>query len=250
MTKPLRPCTNRPSSSPGQPVPIRRQRARRQLARMRGTRRPARLLGLPQPSPQRFRVTRPGYQCRNRRQELRPCSRSWRSARGPDRFSTPSGHCRRARSSTRSATRNDSTDPSRLQKSGDPPARRLSPSLIFLTGPGPVQSRMGRWCGPGHPPQVRRHRLQRRQPLVFAGSSNLAAGGEEQNGDNLVCFADRGIAATYAIEAIQLVDHYRPGRHAEGHRRPNRIQLQSRSANWALKLLHPGQSQVPRTHPF
>jgi hypothetical protein len=46
-------------------------------------------------------------------------------------------------------------------------------------------------------------------PVVFAGSSNLAEGGEEENGDNLVCFADAGVAETYAVEAIRLIDHYR-----------------------------------------
>jgi phosphatidylserine/phosphatidylglycerophosphate/cardiolipin synthase-like enzyme len=46
-------------------------------------------------------------------------------------------------------------------------------------------------------------------PVVFAGSSNLAEGGEEENGDNLVCFADAGVAETYAVEAVRLIDHYR-----------------------------------------
>jgi hypothetical protein len=46
-------------------------------------------------------------------------------------------------------------------------------------------------------------------PLVFAGSSNLAKGGEEENGDNLVCFSDPSLASTYAVEAIRLIDHYR-----------------------------------------
>lgn len=46
-------------------------------------------------------------------------------------------------------------------------------------------------------------------PLVFAGSSNLAEGGEHENGDNLVRFADARVAETYAVEAIRLIDHYR-----------------------------------------
>lgn len=46
-------------------------------------------------------------------------------------------------------------------------------------------------------------------PLVFAGSSNLAQGGEEENGDNLVCFSDAKLASSYAVEAIRLIDHYR-----------------------------------------
>lgn len=46
-------------------------------------------------------------------------------------------------------------------------------------------------------------------PLAFAGSSNLAEGGEHENGDNLVCFSDARVATTYAVEAIRLIDHYR-----------------------------------------
>jgi phosphatidylserine/phosphatidylglycerophosphate/cardiolipin synthase-like enzyme len=45
-------------------------------------------------------------------------------------------------------------------------------------------------------------------PVVFTGSSNLAAGGEESNGDNLFAIYDRGIATAYAVEAIRLLDHY------------------------------------------
>ncbi|HEV7375749.1 MAG TPA: phospholipase D-like domain-containing protein [Pyrinomonadaceae bacterium] len=46
-------------------------------------------------------------------------------------------------------------------------------------------------------------------PAVFTGSSNLAAGGEKQNGDNLLAIYDPEVASTYGIEAIRLVDHYR-----------------------------------------
>jgi hypothetical protein len=46
-------------------------------------------------------------------------------------------------------------------------------------------------------------------PLVFTGSSNLAAGGETSNGDNLLAIASREAATLYAVEAIRLVDHYR-----------------------------------------
>jgi hypothetical protein len=45
-------------------------------------------------------------------------------------------------------------------------------------------------------------------PAVFTGSSNLAVGGEAQNGDNLLAIYDRRIATAYAVEAIRLVDHY------------------------------------------
>jgi hypothetical protein len=45
-------------------------------------------------------------------------------------------------------------------------------------------------------------------PVVFCGSSNLANGGEEQNGDNLIAIYDSAIATAFAIEGIRLVDHY------------------------------------------
>lgn len=46
-------------------------------------------------------------------------------------------------------------------------------------------------------------------PVVFCGSSNLAAGGETSNGDNLIAIYDRSIATFYSIEAMRLYDHYR-----------------------------------------
>lgn len=45
-------------------------------------------------------------------------------------------------------------------------------------------------------------------PVVFCGSSNLSAGGEQDNGDNLLAIYDPQIVAAYAVEAIRLVDHY------------------------------------------
>ncbi len=45
-------------------------------------------------------------------------------------------------------------------------------------------------------------------PVVFTGSSNLASGGEEANGDNLLAIYDPIIASAYAVEAIRLIDHY------------------------------------------
>ena len=45
-------------------------------------------------------------------------------------------------------------------------------------------------------------------PVVWCGSSNLATGGEESNGDNLLEIHDAEVAMTFAIEALLLVDHY------------------------------------------
>ncbi len=43
---------------------------------------------------------------------------------------------------------------------------------------------------------------------VYCGSSNLALGGEKDNGDNLLCIKDTDVATAFAIEAIRLTDHY------------------------------------------
>lgn len=45
-------------------------------------------------------------------------------------------------------------------------------------------------------------------PTVFTGSSNLAAGGEQANGDSLAMIEDAAIANMFAIEAVALFDHY------------------------------------------
>jgi hypothetical protein len=45
-------------------------------------------------------------------------------------------------------------------------------------------------------------------PMLFTGSSNLSAGGEQNNGDNLIAIHDPVVVQAYAVEAIRLVDHY------------------------------------------
>lgn len=45
-------------------------------------------------------------------------------------------------------------------------------------------------------------------PVVWCGSSNLATGGEESNGDNLLEIHDADVATAFGIEALLLVDHY------------------------------------------
>ncbi len=45
-------------------------------------------------------------------------------------------------------------------------------------------------------------------PVVYCGSSNLASGGENLNGDNLLAIRDVHVATVFAIEAIALVDHF------------------------------------------
>ena len=45
-------------------------------------------------------------------------------------------------------------------------------------------------------------------PVVYCGSSNLAFGGEVENGDNLLEIRDPDIATVFAIEGVALVDHF------------------------------------------
>lgn len=47
-----------------------------------------------------------------------------------------------------------------------------------------------------------------KNPVAFCGSSNLALGGEEANGDNLIAIYDDDIVTVFTIEALALVDHF------------------------------------------
>jgi hypothetical protein len=50
--------------------------------------------------------------------------------------------------------------------------------------------------------------LNGNDPVVYCGSSNLASGGESENGDNLIAIHDADVATVFAIEGLGLVDHY------------------------------------------
>jgi hypothetical protein len=45
-------------------------------------------------------------------------------------------------------------------------------------------------------------------PIVYTGSSNMAAGGEKANADHLIRIEDRKVAIAYAIEALKMFDHF------------------------------------------
>jgi phosphatidylserine/phosphatidylglycerophosphate/cardiolipin synthase-like enzyme len=47
-----------------------------------------------------------------------------------------------------------------------------------------------------------------REPVLYCGSSNLAFGPEQKNGDNLIEIRDPDAVTVFAIEAIRLVDHF------------------------------------------
>jgi hypothetical protein len=73
-------------------------------------------------------------------------------------------------------------------------------------------------------------------PAVFTGSSNLAAGGEQANGDSLAMIEDGAIANMYAIEAIATFDHFH-----------FRKVMQTATSNDALGLWYPGKPNAPPT---
>jgi phosphatidylserine/phosphatidylglycerophosphate/cardiolipin synthase-like enzyme len=50
--------------------------------------------------------------------------------------------------------------------------------------------------------------FNRPDAVVYCGSSNLAEGGEESNGDNLLAIHDTDVATVFMIEALGLVDHF------------------------------------------
>jgi hypothetical protein len=132
----------------------------------------------------------------------------------------------------------------KVQKSGDPADTTFIPfSYLSKQVPAPFRAEWDGGVG-----QVIHHKFvvtdfNGDNPLVFAGSSNLAAGGEEQNGDNLVCFTDRAIATEFAIEAIQLVDHYRFRAAMQQATDDQPLQLQTHSAHWASGYYTPGSSK-------
>ncbi len=75
-------------------------------------------------------------------------------------------------------------------------------------------------------------------PVVFCGSSNLAKGGEENNGDNLLAIYDRRIVTAYAIEAIRLFDHYRFRSRQENASDDKPLQLDQQH-NWTDEFYDP-----------
>src|SRR5262249_17061747 len=74
--------------------------------------------------------------------------------------------------------------------------------------------------------------------VVYCGSSNLAAGGEADNGDNLLAIFDEDIATVYAIEALLLVDHFEfldrsaAGKNPETRKTPTSKKQAAVDAHW------------------
>ena len=82
-------------------------------------------------------------------------------------------------------------------------------------------------------------------PKVFAGSSNLAEGGEKANGDNLVAIENARVAAAYAVEAVGLIDHYRFRAVQQQATDESPLRLKTRSERWAADFFD---STNPKFH--
>jgi hypothetical protein len=87
----------------------------------------------------------------------------------------------------------------------------LSFSYLAENAPEPFKSE---WSGntSGHSNMVHHKFIvtdfNGKNPTVFTGSSNMAGGGEMNNGDHLIRIEDRKVAIAYAIEALRLFDHF------------------------------------------
>ena len=178
---------------------------------------------------------------RSRRPRARCCSRSWRSAAAPGRCSTRSRRCPRDRSCTPSARPSGSTARCTCRSRATLRAARSSRSRTSRS----TSRRRSTRSGAAAAGQVIHHKFvvtdfNGETPLAFGGSSNLAAGGEKENGDNLVCFTDRDIATKYAVEAIKLIDHFRFRAVMQNATDDKPLQLAGRSANWAAAYYEPG----------
>jgi phosphatidylserine/phosphatidylglycerophosphate/cardiolipin synthase-like enzyme len=77
-----------------------------------------------------------------------------------------------------------------------------------------------------------------KDPVVYCGSSNLAFGPEQKNGDNLIEIHDPKAVTVFAIEAIRLVDHFH---FRDREQNAEQIDLQASDAKpWHASYYDPG----------
>src|SRR5258705_16365 len=120
------------------------------------------------------------------------------------------------------ATWPPSTPVSSTRRGTPTPSRRRSPSPAGAPTRSPGAGR-GQACPPMLPPPFNQvpniafHEIHHKfvvcgfnghDPVVYCGSSNLAEGGEQHNGDNLLAIRDADVATAFVIETLGLVDHY------------------------------------------
>lgn len=71
-------------------------------------------------------------------------------------------------------------------------------------------------------------------PIVYTGSSNMAAGGEKANADHLIKIEDRKVAIAYAVEALRMFDHFH-----------FRVKVQGATRPLSLRLVKPPEDDRP-----
>ncbi len=88
-------------------------------------------------------------------------------------------------------------------------------SFAYLAGnaPEPFSSEWSSHSGGNSRSNVLHHKFvvtdfNTPQAKVFTGSSNMAAGGEKENGDHLILIEDSRTATAYAVEALRTFDHF------------------------------------------
>jgi hypothetical protein len=88
-------------------------------------------------------------------------------------------------------------------------------SFAYLAGeaPEPFSSEWSSYSGGNSRSNVLHHKFvvtdfNTPNAKVFTGSSNMAAGGERQNGDHLIMIEDGRVATAYAVEALRTFDHF------------------------------------------
>jgi phosphatidylserine/phosphatidylglycerophosphate/cardiolipin synthase-like enzyme len=77
-------------------------------------------------------------------------------------------------------------------------------------------------------------------PVVYCGSSNLAYGPEQKNGDNLLEIFDEDVVTVFALEALRLVDHFHWRNYETMKTTPMNLDDMTRPAPWFTKWFATG----------
>jgi hypothetical protein len=122
---------------------------------------------------------------------------------------------------------------------GDENFTHATASYLAKNVPAPFSQEIGGGRG-----QVIHHKLvvcdfNGDDPVVFCGSSNLAAGGETGNSDNLMAIYDRDIAVMFAVETIRQYQHFRFRSKQRGATKAKPLQL-AKSDEWARRYYEKG----------
>jgi hypothetical protein len=88
-------------------------------------------------------------------------------------------------------------------------------SFAYLANdaPEPFSSEWSSYAGGNSRSNVLHHKFvvtdfNKPSAKVFTGSSNMAAGGEKENGDHIIMIEDGRVATAYAVEALRSFDHF------------------------------------------